>query len=110
MPLRCGGQHPAVEAIEVAGMDRSILIADRPDETAFLAQRREDEARHMRNITRDRSGRAAQSRDSSMASWRLHTRSEREGAQADRGRCVTVLADDGCVEHQAASRSSEAAG
>lgn len=43
MPLRCGGLHPAVEAIEVAGMDRSILIADRPDETAFLAQRREDE-------------------------------------------------------------------
>lgn len=32
MPLRCGGLHPAVEAIEVGGMDRSILIADRADE------------------------------------------------------------------------------
>lgn len=110
MPLRCGGLHPAVEPIEVAGMDRGILIADRPDETAFLAQRREDEGAPHAHITRHRSGRAAHSRDSSMASWRLHARSEREGAQANRGRCVTFPADDGWVELQAASRSSEAAG
>ena len=64
----------------------------------------------MCNVTRDRSGRAAQSRDSSMASWRLHTHSERQGAQADRGRSVTFPADKGCVEHPAASHYSEAAG
>lgn len=31
-------------------MDRSILIADRPDETAFVAQRRDEKARHMRTL------------------------------------------------------------
>lgn len=87
-------------------MDRSISRT-KPDSWHSVGKTK---ARHMRNITRDRSGRAAQSRDSSVASWRLHTRSEREGAQADRGRFVTFPADDGCVERQAASRSSEAAG
>jgi hypothetical protein len=90
-------------------MDRSILIADRPDETAFLAQRREDEgAPHAQHYARQIRPRRAEPRQLDGFVAAAH-RSEREGAQADPdGASPSPPMMD--VEHQAASRSSEAAG